>query len=110
MSGARDPAEDMVAWLIELFDELTVQYRRYGVPAGAVDAEQLVRLRAQLDEEIRTHWGGQLVYIQRVAWNDRAQRDTSIRADRANRSSLRELALKYGISRTQVRRICDEQH
>lgn len=108
MSGARDPADDMVAWLVELFDELALQYRRSGAPSGAVDAEQLARLRAQLDEQIRSQWGGQDVYIHRAAWNDRIERDNAIRADRANKVSLRDIALKYGVSRTQVWRICGE--
>jgi len=108
MSGARDPADDMVGWLVELFDELALQYRRSGAPAGAVNTEQLGRLRAELDDRIRSNWGGQLVYIHRAAWNDREQRDTLIRSDRANGISLRDTALKYGVSRTQVRRICGE--
>lgn len=108
MSGARDPADDMVGWLVELFDELAMQYRRSGAPAGAVSAEQLGRLRAELDDRIRSNWGGQLVYIHRVAWNDREQRDALIRADRVNGFSQREISLKYNVSRVQVRRICGE--
>jgi len=108
MSGARDPADDVVMWLVELFDELAIQYRRCGAPVGAVDAEQLVRLRAQLDERIRDHLGGQDVYFHRAAWKDRTQRDAAICQERSNKVSLREIALKYGVSRTQARRICGE--
>lgn len=108
MSTARDEANDMVAWLIDLFDELAVQYRRCGAPDGAVTAGRLAQLRAELDERIRDMWGGQRVYIQRARWNDRAERDAAIKADRASGVSQRVVALRYGVSRIQVRRICGE--
>lgn len=108
MSGARERADDMVAWLIDLFDELAMQYSRSGAPEGAVSSERLAQLRAQLDESIRAMWGGQQVYIQRARWTDRGERDAAIKADRAAGVSLRDAALKYNVSRTQVRRICGE--
>lgn len=108
MSGPRDPEDDIVQWLVELFDELAMDYRRLGAPQGAVTAEKLEQLRRQLDEEIRTRWGGQRVYVHRARWNNIGERDDAIRQDRAAGASQRDTALKYNVSRAHVRRICGE--
>lgn len=108
MTGPADPDDDLVTWLVELFDELAMDYRRLGAPAGAVTAERLAQLRLQLDERIRETWGGQRVWVHRAAWRDRGERDAAIQAERAAKVSLREIAMKYNVSRTQVRRICGE--
>ncbi len=108
MSGPRDPEDDFVQWLVELFDELAMDYRRLGAPQGAVTCEQLARLRRQLDEEIRSRWGGQTVYVHRARWTNIAERDDAIRRERAAGESQRDTALKFNVSRAQVRRICGE--
>jgi Mor family transcriptional regulator len=100
--------DDVVRWLVELLDELATDYRRLGAPQGAVTVERLEQLRRQLDETIRSHWGGQMLYVPRAAWNNLAQRDEAIRQERANGASQRDTALKYNVSRAQVRRICGE--
>lgn len=111
MTGARDIADDVVAWVRDRFRAMLRQYERelLSLHGGAYPPlldEQLARLLAEAEEDMREAWGGQQVYVHRAGWNDREARDAAIRADRANGVSLGAIALKYCISKRQAWRIC----
>jgi Mor family transcriptional regulator len=111
MSGARDLANDIVAAVCELFARMLAEYERdlleqHGLPP-LVDSARAARLVAEAEDELRDGWGGEKHYVPRASWVDRSGRDAAIRSDRA-RMSLGAIAVKYGLSKSHVKRICEE--
>lgn len=92
MSGPRDPSEDFVPQLLAIFARC----------AGGFD-EQLAQT---IEEQIRDEFGGERVYVHRSGWANLEQRDSAIRAEREAGRSLAFLALKYGLSRSSIHKIC----
>lgn len=115
MNGAREVADDIVAWVCELFSRLLSEYEQqlleqHGLPPPEAGTDAAGRLLAEAEDQLRDTWGGQNTYVQRAPWFDKAGRDAAIKADRAapRAMSLGQLALKYGMSKSQVKRICED--
>ena len=108
MSNPRDESDDLVVWCCDFFRGMLDEYAAHGQPPGAASREQLADSVAKFERELRETWGGQNVYLQRAGWNDRVERDASIRCDRAGGMSQREVARKHNVSRGMVRRVCGE--
>lgn len=115
MSGARQVANDIVAGVCELFSRLLAEYEQqlleqHGLPRPPERPAAARRLVAQAEDELRDAWGGEKHYVPRASWVDRSGRDAAIRADRAEPRSLSygELSVKYGLSKSQVKRICED--
>lgn len=90
-TAPRDPADDFVSYLVALLGRLH----------GGME-EQLL---AELEDQIRQDFGGDRVYIPRVPWFDREDRDRRIRADRKAGRSLRWLAVRYCLGKSTIEEI-----
>jgi hypothetical protein len=84
----REKENDVVLRILEIVQQCT----------GGIDEQVALQIEAQ----IRNEYGGDEPYIARARWRDIAERDRMIAADPR---LLREIALDYGISKTQVQRI-----
>lgn len=94
MSGAADPADDFVGTLLDV-----LRMHVHGIDEEAM---------RQIEEQIRADYGGDRIYIARVGWYDRGERDRAIRADHRAGRSLRWLAARYCLGKSTVQAIVRE--
>ena len=100
MNGPKTLDGDVVGWWRTTLERLVVK--------AGMAADRAAGIGRHWEESVRDTFGGNTVYIHRAAWFDRNQRDAEIRAERANGASTSELAGRYCLSVSYIRRICGE--
>lgn len=85
-------------------DDIVTRIVAHGIEQGlwSADTGRLI------DEQLRAEFGGEDdLYIPRVAWHDREERDRAVREDLAGGMTVRHVAEKYCIGVATVQRIRD---
>jgi Mor family transcriptional regulator len=65
-------------------------------------------LAAQVDRQVREHWGGDRPYIARRAGEGTSSRNAAIRRDHRNGERIGLLCRRYGLSRQRIYQILCE--
>lgn len=99
MSAVRDRGDDFVTRLVELLRQCAGGFEEQ---LAAQTVEQLAK---RFEETVREEEGGQPVYIHRVGWFNRSERDEAIRADARSGRSIRWIANRYCLSKSVVHEI-----